>query len=125
MLTILWTCIKRYSKAIAIVIAFFAGASVTHLYEAKKFTEYKNAELQAVINSYEEQLKNVETARLRLDNDLSRYRNLASQRLRDLEAYKQRHLESETCNCQRILDLAVRGEGLLQRADAMLGALMK
>ena len=125
MLTILWTCIKRYSKAIAIVLAFLAGVSVTHLYESKKFSEYKNAELQAVINSYEEQLKNVETARLRLDNDLLRYRNLASERLRDLEQYKQRHPESEGGECRRILDLAVRGEGLLQRADAMLGALMK
>lgn len=125
MLTILWTCIKKYAKAIAIVLAFIAGASVTHLYESKKFTEYKNQELQAVISSYEEKIKNVEEARLRLDNDLLRSRNLADARLRELEAYKQRHPESEGSKCERILDLAVRGEGLLQRADAMLGALMK
>lgn len=125
MLTILCTCIKRYGKAIAIVLAFVAGASVTHLYESKKFTEYKNAELQSVISNYEEKIKNVEEARSRLDSDLLRYRNLADSRLRDFEQYKQRHPESETCNCQRILSLAVRGEGLLGRADAMLSALMK
>lgn len=125
MLTILWTCIKRYSKAIAIVLAFFAGASVTHLYESKKFTEYKNAELQAVIATYEEKIKNVEEARIQLDNDLSRYRNLASERLREFEAYKRRNPEPQARQCERILGLAVRGEGLLQRADAMLSALMK
>lgn len=115
----------KHWKALAIVLAFVAGASVTHLYESKKFTEYKNQELQAVISTYEEKIKNVEEARIRLDSDLLRSRILADSRLRDFEQYKQRHPESETCNCQRILSLAVRGEGLLQRADAMLGALMK
>lgn len=125
MLTILCTFIKRYCKALAIVLAFLAGVSVTHLYESKKFTEYKNQELQAVISTYEEKIKNVEEARSRLDSDLLRYRNLASQRLRELEAYKQRHPDNETRQCDRILSLAIRGEGLLGRADAMLRALMQ
>ena len=115
----------KHWKAIAIVLAFIAGASVTHLYESKKFTEYKNQELQAVISTYEEKIKHVEEARLRLDSDLLRSRILADSRLRELEAYKQRHPDDETRQCERILGLAVRGEGLLQRADGYIRALMK
>lgn len=125
MLTILWTCIKRYGKAIAIVLAFVAGASVTHLYESKKFTEYKNAELQAVINRYEEEIKRVEEISSGLHNDLLRSNAIADSRLREFEAYKQRHPDNEARQCERILGLAVRGEGLLNRADDYLRALMK
>ena len=116
MLTILWAFIKRYGKALVIVLAFVAGASVTHLYESKRFTEYKNAELQAVINKYEEEIKHVEEISRGLHNDLLRSRDLADARLREFEAYKQRN---------RILSLAIRGEGLLNRADDYLRAVMK
>lgn len=125
MLTILWTSIKRYSKAIAIVLAFIAGASVTHLYESKKFTEHKNAELQAVINKYEEEIRHVEEISSGLHNDLLRSNAIADARLREFEAYKQRNPESQARQCDRILSLAIRGEGLLQRADGYIRALMK
>ena len=125
MLTILWAFIKRYGKALVIVLAFVAGASVTHLYESKRFTEYKNAELQAVINKYEEEIKHVEEISRGLHNDLLRSRDLADARLREFEAYKQRNPESQARQCDRILSLAIRGEGLLNRADDYLRALMK
>lgn len=125
MLTILWTGIKRYSKAIAIVLAFVAGAYVTHLYESKKFTEYKNAELQSVISSYEEQLKNVEENRRRLASDLSDNRALLADRMREFEQWKLKHAGSKACQSERAIALAVRGEELLRRADSYLKALMR
>ena len=119
--------IKLIASVGALVAAFIAGASIAHTYDSLKYTKEKNAELQAVIDHYKGEIDDLEKTRSRLDADLSSARALSAERLRQLDEWKRRARSgnAEGRECERVLDLAVRGEGLLRRADAMLGALMQ
>lgn len=89
--------------------------------------QLKLAQAQAVIDvqnkvksEYEVQIQNLNAA-------LASVRSDNANRLRQLEAF--RHTDTDLATCRRQRDdlsrLAVRGEELLKRADAYLGALVK
>lgn len=125
-LTILWTHVKRYYKVIFLLVAFFGGVYVSHVYHDRSFEKFKNEQLQAVIDSHKAEVKKYEETIAILDSDLSDSRALASERLRQLEQWKLRYgAKSEACNASAILGLAIEGENLLGEADAMLRALMR
>ena len=89
--------------------------------------QLKLAQAQAVIDAqnkvkleYEAQIKSLNAA-------LASARSDNAQRLRQLDAF--RHADTDLATCRRergeLSRLAVRGESLLKRADAYLGALVK
>ena len=89
--------------------------------------ELKLSQAQAVIDAqnevklqYETQIKNLNTA-------LAAARSDSADRLRQLEAFRRSDTDLATCRRERdeLSRLAVRGEELLKRADAYLGALVK
>ena len=62
-----------------------------------------------------------------LNADLANARKLNAERLRQLSKFNSTSRDLETCTRDRrdLAELAVRGEELLKRADAYLGALVK
>lgn len=69
---------------------------------------------------YEEQIKSLNAA-------LADARNDSAQRLRQLDAFRHSDTDLATCRRERneLSRLAVRGEELLKRADAYIGALIE
>ena len=125
-LTILWTSIKKHYKVIFLLVAFFGGVYVSHVYHDRSFEKFKNEQLQAVIASHKAEVKKYEETIAALNSDLSNSRDLASERLRQLERWKHKYgAKSEACDASAILGLAIEGEKLLGEADAMLRALMQ
>lgn len=89
--------------------------------------QLKLTQAQAVIDAqnevklqYETQIKNLNTA-------LAAARCDSADRLRQLETFRRSNTDLATCRRERseLARLAVRGEELLKRADAYLGALVK
>ncbi len=89
--------------------------------------QLKLTQAQAVIDAqnevklqYETQIKNLNTA-------LAAARSDSADRLRQLETFRRSNTDLATCRRERseLARLAVRGEELLKRADAYLGALVK
>ena len=89
--------------------------------------QLKLTQAQAVIDAqnevklqYETQIKNLNTA-------LAAARSDSADRLRQLETFRRSNTDLATCTRERnkLAGLAVRGEELLKRADAYLGALVK
>lgn len=89
--------------------------------------QLKLTQAQAVIDAqnevklqYETQIKNLNTA-------LAAARSDSADRLRQLETFRSSNTDLATCRRERseLARLAVRGEELLKRADAYLGALVK
>ncbi len=97
---------KGFDHGIAEAEARHASAIEIAQTEVKKDYEKRIQELSASIE------------RLRSDND---------QRLRELNDFSHARTDLPTCRRERsdLARLAVRGEGLLNRADAYLGALVK
>ena len=89
--------------------------------------QLKLTQAQAVIDAqnevklqYETQIKNLNTA-------LAAARSDSADRLRQLETFRRSNTDLATCRRERseLARLTVRGEELLKRADAYLGALVK
>ena len=89
--------------------------------------QLKLAQAQALIDAqnevkseYEKQIQNLNAA-------LANARSDSADRLRQLNAFRKTDTDLATCRRQRddLSRLAVRGEELLNRADAYLGALVK
>ena len=89
--------------------------------------QLKLTQAQAVIDAqnevklqYETQIKNLNTA-------LAAARSDSADRLLQLETFRRSNTDLATCRSERdeLSRLAVRGEELLKRADAYLGALVK
>lgn len=116
---------------IGFVIGLFVAAIAAHICYDTGF-DHGTAEAEArqasaveiaqneVKRDYEKRIQELSASieRVRIDN---------AQRLRQLEAF--RHTDTDLATCRRQRDdlsrLAVRGEELLNRADAYIGALVK
>lgn len=89
--------------------------------------QLKLAHAQAVIDAQDKVKSEYEVQIQNLNAALASVRSDNAHRLRQLEAF--RHTDTDLATCLRQRDdlsrLAVRGEELLKRADAYLGALVK
>ena len=90
-----------------------------------QFEAYKLEQAQAVLEAQRLEKEKYDEAIKALDADLSAARNLASERLRQLNAYRDRAAGTQSCDCGRVVGLAIRGERLLKRADGYIRALAK
>ena len=89
--------------------------------------ELKLAQARAVINAQNEVKLQYETQIKNLNAALASARSDSANRLRQLEKFRSASRDMETCTRERnkLAGLAVRGEELLKRADAYLGALVE
>ena len=89
--------------------------------------ELKLAQAQAVIDAQNEVKLQYETQIKNLNVALAAARSDSADRLRQLETFRRSNTDLATCRRERdeLSRLAVRGEELLKRADAYLGALVK
>ena len=107
--------------------AYLLGYSKAETEGELAIEQLKLAQAQAVIDAqnkvkvqYEEQIKNLNAARADARSD-------SADRLRQLEKFRSASRDMETCTRERneLAGLAVRGEKLLNRADAYLGTLVQ
>lgn len=118
----------RYGITIVLMIgAYLLGYSKAETEGELAIEQLKLAQAQAVIDAqnkvkvqYEEQIKNLNAARADARSD-------SADRLRQLEKFRSASRDMETCTRERneLAGLAVRGEKLLNRADAYLGTLVQ
>lgn len=89
--------------------------------------QLKLAQAQAVIDTQNKVKSEYETQIQNLNAALASARSDGADRLRQLEKFRGASRDMETCTRERneLAGLAVRGEELLRRADAYLGALVK
>lgn len=89
--------------------------------------QLKLAQAQALIDAQNEVKLEYETQIKNLNAALAAARSDSADRLRQLETFRRSNTDLATCRRERseLARLAVRGEELLKRADAYLGALVK
>ncbi len=121
------TYIKYGITIVLLIGAYLLGYSKAETEGELAIEQIKLAHAQAVIDAqnkvkvqYEEQIKN-------LNADLADARSDSANRLRQLEKFRSASRDMETCTRERneLAGLAVRGEELLRRADAYIGALVQ
>lgn len=121
------TYIKYGITIVLLIGAYLLGYSKAETEGELAIEQIKLAQAQAVIDAqnkvkveYEAQIKTLNAA-------LASARSDSANRLRQLEAFRGTSTDLATCRRQRddLSRLAVRGEELLKRADAYLGALVQ
>lgn len=115
-----------FLSAIAIgIVCFGLGFQLGSDRISLQFEAYKLEQTQAVLEAQRIEKEKYDEAIKALDADLSAARDIASERLRQLNAYRERASGAQACDCGRTISLAIRGEELLRRADGYLRALAK
>lgn len=115
-----------FLSAIAIgIVCFGLGFQMGSDRISLQFEAYKLEQAQAVLEAQRLEKEKYDDAIKTLDADLSAARDLASERLRQLNAYRERASGAQACHSDDALRLAIRGEELLRRADGYLRALIK
>lgn len=110
------------AAVIAIAGAYFFGYSNAETQAALEFEQYKNEQEQAA-NAAQEKIKADYEKRLEnLSADLERIRNDNDKRLRELEQFKRRAVNLETCRSERerLASVAVGLEDVASRAIGYL-----
>ncbi|MDM8087003.1 hypothetical protein QUV44_02120 [Parasutterella secunda] len=118
----------RYFLALGVVIAAYAfGYNHASTKGELEIEQLKLSYAESIINTqnqvksdYEQKIKDLNVALISARND-------GAERLRQLESFRNASRDLETCTRERdrLSELAVRGEGLLKRADAYIEALTK
>lgn len=106
------------AAVIAIAGAYFFGYSNAETKAALEFEQYKNEQEKAA-NAAQEKIKADYEKRLEnLSADLERIRNDNDKRLRELEQFKRRSVDLETCRSERerLASVAVGLEDVASRA---------
>ena len=107
---------------VAIVGAYFFGYSNAETKATLEFEQYKNEQEQAA-NAAQEKIKADYDKRLKnLSADLERIRNDNANRLRELEQFKRRAVDLDTCRSERerLASVAVGLEDVASRAIGYL-----
>lgn len=113
------------------MIGLFVAALAAYFCYEKGFdhgtAEAEAQQADAVKIAQNEVKKDYEKRIQELSSSLERLRSDNAQRLRQLEQFRNTGTDLATCRRQRddLSRLAVRGEELLNRADAYIGALVK
>ena len=110
------------AAVIAIAGAYFFGYSNAETKAALEFEKYKNEQEQAA-NAAQEKIKADYEKRLEnLSADLERIRNDNANRVRELEQFKRRAVNLETCRSERerLASVAVGLEDVASRAISYL-----
>lgn len=112
---------------IALAVAAYLGYSLSSARAEREIEQLKNEQAMKVIAAQNEARTVYENDIKKLSADLKRVRDDHANRLRELEQFRSRNGDMETCRRDRadLASLAVRGEELLKRADAYLGALVQ
>ena len=121
------TCIK-YGIAFALLVgAYFLGYNSAETEGNLALEQLKLSQAQAVIDAQNEVKLQYETQIKNLNDALANARNDSANRLRQLEKFRGASRDMETCTRERneLAGLAIRGEELLKRADAYIGALVQ
>lgn len=117
--------LKFAMVGVALIAAFAGGYSIADTKGNLEIERLKKENAQAVINAqiqaketYEKQIENLVAARAA---ERERY----AERLCQLEKFRSANTDLATCRRERsdLARLAVRGEGLLKRAESYLEAL--
>lgn len=115
-----------FISAIAIgIVCFGLGFQMGSDRISLQFEAYKLEKAKAVLEAQRIEKEKYDEAIRNLDADLSAARDLASERLRQLNAYRNRTAGPKACHSDDALRLAIRGEELLRRADNYLRALTR
>lgn len=115
-----------FLSAIAIgIVCFGLGFQLGSDRISLQFEAYKLEQAQAVLEAQRKEKEKYDEAIKALDADLSAARDIASERLRQLNAYRDRTNGTQACHSDDALRLAVEGESLLREADGYLRALIK
>lgn len=118
----------KYGITFALLIgAYFLGYNSAETEGNLALEQLKLSQAQAVIDAQNEVKLQYETQIKNLNDALDNARNDSANRLRQLESFRNTSTDLATCRRQRddLSRLAVRGEELLKRADAYLGALIE
>lgn len=118
----------KYGITFALLIgAYFLGYNSAETEGNLALEQLKLSQAQAVIDVQNEVKLQYETQIKNLNDALDNARNDSANRLRQLESFRNTSTDLATCRRQRddLSRLAVRGEELLKRADAYLGALIE
>ena len=117
--------LKYAMLGVALLVAFAGGYSIAKTKGNLEIERLKKENAQTVINAqiqaketYEKQIENLVAARA---SERERY----AERLCQLEKFRSANTDLATCRRERsdLARLAVRGEGLLKRAESYLEAL--
>ena len=118
----------KYGIAFALLIGvYFIGYNSAETEGNLALEQLKLSHAQAVIDAQNEVKLQYETQIKNLNDALANARNDSADRLRQLETFRRSNTDLATCRRERdeLSRLAVRGEELLKRADAYIGALIK
>lgn len=121
------TYIKYGITIVLLVGAYLFGYNKAETEGELAIEQLKLAQAQAVIDAQNEVKLQYETQIKNLNAALADARSDSANRLRQLETFRRSNTDLATCRRERdeLSRLAVRGEELLKRADAYLGALVK
>lgn len=118
----------KYGITIVLLIgAYLLGYNKAETEGDLAIEQLKLAQAQVVIDAQNKVKIQYETQIQNLNSALADARSDSADRLRQLETFRNTGTDLATCRRERgeLSRLAVRGEELLKRADAYLGALVK